>query len=317
MFKIVERRGWYFLLSSLLMIPGLIYMVYSVATTGHPLPLSIDYTGGTLWEMRFTEAQRPVDVREIFVQAGYPDTTAFTVEDDQTVQVKFKNIDIAEKETIQAALVERFGEFEERSYRSIGPTIGGEVSQAAIVAVLVASMLILLYIAFAFRQVAHPVRFGVCAVIALIHDTLVVISFACVMYLIAGWEIDALFLTAALTVIGYSVNDTIVVFDRIRENYRRYRSEGFSTLANRSIVETAQRSLGTQITTLLTLVAILVLGGATLQQFVAVLIVGITAGTYSSIFNATAILVAWEERSLLHHDDNNHGTANSQAAMAS
>ncbi|HRW07362.1 MAG TPA: protein translocase subunit SecF [Caldilineaceae bacterium] len=316
MFRIIERRGWYFALSLLLMLPGIIYMIWSLTTQGHLLPLSIDYTGGTLWEMRFNEPQRPTDVREVFVAAGYPDTTAFTVEDDQTIQVKFKNIETNEKEQIQAALVDRFGEFDERSYRSIGPTIGGEVSQAAVIAVLVASVLILGYIAFAFRQVAHPVRFGVCAVIALIHDTLVIISFACIMYLIAGWEIDALFLTAALTVIGYSVNDTIVVFDRIRENYRKYRSEGLSALANRSIVETAQRSLGTQITTLLSLVAILVLGGATLQQFVAVLIVGIISGTYSSIFNATAFLVAWEERSFFPRTSTATPSSNGQAALA-
>lgn len=316
MFRIVERRGWFFTISFLMMLPGIFYMIWSLATQGHPLPLSIDYTGGTLWEMRFTEAQRPVDVRAVFVEAGYPDTTAFTVEDDRTVQVKFKNIDTAEKETIESALTTRFGEFEERSYRSIGPTIGGEVSQAAVIAVAIASLLILGYIAFAFRQVAHPVRFGVCAVIALIHDTLVVISFACIMYLIAGWEIDALFLTAALTVIGYSVNDTIVVFDRIRENYRRYRSEGFANLANRSIIETAQRSLGTQLTTLLTLVAILVMGGATLQQFIAVLIVGIVSGTYSSIFNATALLVAWEERAFLHRDNSNRTATGGQTALA-
>ena len=315
MFRIVERRGWYFAFSILLMLPGIIYMIWSLSTQGHLLPLSIDYTGGTLWEMRFSEAQRPVDVRQVFVEAGYPDTTAFTVEDDRTIQVKFKNIETSEKETIQAVLVQRFGEFEERSYRSIGPIIGGEVSRAAVIAVLVASALILAYIAFAFRQVAHPVRFGVCAVIALVHDTLVVISFACVMNLIAGWEIDALFLTAALTVIGYSVNDTIVVFDRIRENYRRYRSEGLNALANRSIIETAQRSLGTQITTLLSLVAILVLGGATLQQFVAVLIVGITSGTYSSIFNATALLVAWEERSIVPRATT-PSTNGGQAALA-
>lgn len=316
MFQIVERRSWYFALSTLLMLPGIIYMIWSLSTQGHLLPLSIDYTGGTLWEMRFSEAQRPSDVRQIFVDAGYPDTTAFTVEDEQTIQVKFKNIETAEKEAIQNSLVGRFGEFEERSYRSIGPTIGGEVSQAAVIAVLVASILILGYIAFAFRQVAHPVRFGVCAVVALIHDTLVVISFACIMYLIAGWEIDALFLTAALTVIGYSVNDTIVVFDRIRENYRRYRSEGLTSLANRSIIETAQRSLGTQVTTLLSLVAILVLGGATLQQFVAVLIVGIISGTYSSIFNATALLVAWEERSLFPRKTTSSQAGSSQAALA-
>jgi preprotein translocase subunit SecF len=316
MFRIVERRAWFFAFSLLLMLPGIIYMIWSLSTQGHLLPLSIDYTGGTLWEMRFSEAQRPVDVRQTFVEAGYPDTTAFTVENDQTIQVKFKNITAEEKETIEVALVERFGEFEERSYRSIGPTIGSEVSQAAVIAVVIASVLILAYIAFAFRQVAHPVRFGICAVVALIHDTLVIISFACIMYLIAGWEIDALFLTAALTVIGYSVNDSIVVFDRIRENYRRYRSEGITVLANRSIIETAQRSIGTGMTTLLALVAILVLGGATLQQFVAVLIVGIVSGTYSSIFNATALLVAWEERSIFPRSTTTPAANGGQAALA-
>ena len=119
------------------------------------------------------------------------------------------------------------------------------------------------------------------------------------MYFVAGWEIDALFLTAILTVIGFSVNDTIVVFDRIRENLRRYRTERFATIANRSVIETAQRSIATQVTALLVLVAILVLGGATLRQFMATLIVGLVSGTYSSLFTATPILVAWEEGSLL------------------
>lgn len=315
MFRIVERRGWYFAISIILMLPGIVYMIWSLSTRGQLLPLSIDYTGGTLWEMRFSEAQRPVDVRQIFVEQGFADTTAFTIEDDRTIQVKLKNIDADQKATIQSALVTRFGEFEERSYRSIGPTVGSEVSQSAVVAVAIASILILAYIAFAFRQVSHPVRFGVCAVVALVHDTLVVVSFACVMNWLAGWEIDALFLTATLTVIGYSVNDTIVVFDRIRENYRRYRSESLGTLANRSIIETAQRSLGTHATTLLTLVAILMLGGATLQQFTAILIVGITSGTYSSIFNATALLVAWEEKSILHRDATPRA-GNEQAVLA-
>lgn len=315
MFRIVERRGWYFAISILLMLPGIIFMIWSLSTRGELLPLSIDYTGGTLWEMRFTEAQRPADVRQIFVDQGYSDTTAFTIEDERTIQVKLKNIDTEEKATIQSALVTRFGEFEERSYRSIGPTMGSEVSQSAVIAVAIASVLILAYIAFAFRQVSHPVRYGVCAVIALVHDTLVIISFICIMNLLVGWEIDALFLTAALTVIGYSVNDTIVVFDRMRENSRRYRGESLATLANRSIIETAQRSLGTHATTLLPLVAILVLGGATLQQFVAVLLVGLTSGTYSSIFNAIALLVAWEERSFFHHDATPRA-GNEQAALA-
>ncbi len=316
MLRLVERRGWYFALSLMLMLPGIIYMIWSQSTTGHPLPLSVDYTGGTSWEMRFDEPKAAADVRQVFVDAGYGDTTAFTVEDDRTIQVKLKNIDTAEKEALQASLQERFGPFEERAYRSIGPTIGSEVSQAAIIAVAISSMLILAYIAFAFRQVSHPVRFGVCAVMALVHDVIVTISFISIMNLVAGWEIDALFLTAILTVIGYSVNDTIVVFDRIRENYKRYRSDGLASIANRSIIETAQRSLATGMTSLLTLVAILVLGGATLQQFIATLILGIIIGTYSSIFNATALLVAWDEKSFFHREDKLADSNSSQAAMA-
>lgn len=302
MFRIVERRGWYFAISIILMLPGIIYMIWSLSTKGHLLPLSIDYTGGTIWEMRFSEAQRPVDVRQVFVDAGYGDTTAFTVSDDRTIQVKLKTIDADQKTTLQKVIQDKFGAYEELQYRSIGPTMGSEVSEAALIAVIVSSILILGYIAFAFRQVSHPLRFGACAVVALVHDVLVTISFVCVMNMVAGWEIDALFLTAILTVIGYSVNDTIVVFDRIRENYRRYRSESLGMLANRSVIETFQRSLGTVITTLLTLVAIWVMGGATLQQFVGTLTVGILSGCYSSIFNATALLVAWDEGEILHHD---------------
>lgn len=316
MFRLMERRGWYFVFSVLLMLPGIIYMIWSLATTGHPLPLSIDYTGGTLWEMRFPESQQPITVRQVFADAGYNDTTVFTIEDDRTVQVKLKTINSDQKATLQTAIQEKLGTFEERSYRSIGPTMGSEVSQAAIIAVAVSSVLILLYMAFAFRQVSHPVRFGVCAVIALIHDVLVTLSFVCIMNMVAGWEIDALFLTAILTVIGYSVNDTIVVFDRIRENYRRHRGDSLSVIANRSIIETAQRSLGTGMTSLLTLVAILALGGATLQQFVATLILGILSGTYSSVFNATALLVAWEEKSLLHSEPTVAAVNNNQAALA-
>lgn len=316
MFKIIERRGWFFLISALAILPGLIYMVWSLITTGHPLPLSIDYTGGTIWEMRFQQAVQPQDVRAVFVEAGYSDTIVFSVADDQTVQAKLKEINTDQKRTLEAKLTEKFGVVDERSFRGIGPAIGNEVSQAAMLAVAISAGLILLYIAYAFRQVSHPFRFGSCAVLALIHDVLVALSFICVMNLLMGWEIDALFLTAILTVIGYSVSDTIVVYDRIRENFKRYRNEDLSTLANRSIVETAHRSLGTQFTTMLTLVAILSLGGATLQQFVATLIVGIFSGTYSSIFVAAALLVAWEDRSIWPRKETYEAPIDNQALLA-
>jgi preprotein translocase SecF subunit len=316
MFRLVQRRRLWFLISSLAILPGILFMIWHMITVGTPLPLSIDYTGGTQWEIRFAEAVQPTAVRAVFVEAGYTDTTAFSVEDDRTVQLKLKTIDTQEKERLEADIVQRFGTFDERSFRSIGPAIGADVSRAAILAVIAASVLILIYIAVAFREVPHPFRYGTAAIVALVHDVLVMISFLSIMNLIAGWEIDALFLTAALTVIGFSVNDTIVIFDRIRENLRRYKGDRFAIITNRSLIETMQRSISTQVTALLVLAAILIFGGATLQIFMASLIVGITSGTYSSIFVAAPILVAWEERSLLGQNEERPVASKGRAALA-
>ncbi len=303
--RIIERRGLYFTISLILMVPGILYMVWSLAARGTLLPLSIDYKGGLNWEMRFPQEVQPGDVRQVFVDNGFDDTSVVTVGNANTVQVKTQEITPEEKAVLVDALNAKFTSFEELSYRNIGPAIGSEVSRAAIFAVALASLLILFYLAYSFRSVPHPLRYGTCAVTALIHDVLVTISFIAIMNIFFGWEVDALFLTAILTVIGYSVSDSIVVFDRIRENLKRHRNESFNTVTNRSIIETASRSLGTQIATLLTLVSILMLGGPTLQKFVAVMIVGILSGTYSSIFNAAALLVAWEEKSWLHREDKN------------
>ena len=299
MFRLVERRSLLFLISLVGILPGIVFMVWNLTSAGILRPLSIDYMGGTQWEMRFNNSVEPTEVGSVFVDAGFSDTKAFLVEDDRTVQVKFKNIDISQKALIEQSLVERCGEFDERLYRSIGPAIGAEVSRAALLAVIAASILILAYIAFAFREVSHPFRYGVAAIAALVHDVLITVSFLSIMNLIAGWELDALFLTATLTVIGFSVNDTIVIFDRIRENLRRFRGEPLAMVANRSIIETAQRSIATQVTALLVLGAILIFGGFTLRIFMATLIVGLISGTYSSIFTATPLVVAWEEGSLI------------------
>lgn len=302
MYHIVEKRNIWFTISAILILPSLLFMLWSGLTRGQVLPLSIDYTGGTVWEVSFDQAVQPAAVRQVFVNAGYGDTTVFTVNNDSTVQIKFKPVDTDEKERLRQSLEAQFGALEELTYRSLGPSIGREVSQAAFFALFAASILILLYIAWAFRSVPHPFRYGVAAVIALVHDILVTLSFLGLMNLVAGWELDALTLTAILTVIGYSVNDTVVIFDRLRENIHRYRNESFSVVANRSIIETATRSLATQFTVVLILVAILVLGGATLQQFVATMLIGFVAGMYSSIFNATQVLVAWDERSLFYRN---------------
>lgn len=310
MYDIVGRRPLWYVVTLILIVPGIVFMIWSMFTYGTLLPLNIDYTGGTLWELRFDQPVEPGAVRQLFVENGYTSADAYTVGDDQTIQVKFANIDIAAKEDLTAALTSAFGAFEERSYRSIGPTIGGEVSRAALGAVVISSVGILIYIAWAFRQVAHAFRYGTCAIIALVHDVLVTVTFVGIMHWVAGWEVDALFLTAILTVIGFSVNDTIVIFDRIRENLRRHRGEDFATIANRSILETLNRSLATQFTVFLVMVALLLFGGGSIRQFMSTMFVGMVSGAYSTIFIATPLLVAWEERSLLGHSRKSRAVTN-------
>lgn len=312
--NLVERRKIWFGISLISILPGILFMIWHTITAGTPLPLAIDYTGGTQWEMRFEQPVVLADIRQVFVDAGYSDTAAVLLDDDaRTVQFKLKTIDPDQKAALIAGVTARFGTFDERSYHSIGPSIGAEVSRAAILAVVAASALILVYIAFAFREVPHSFRYGTAAIIALIHDVLVTISFLSIMNLVAGWEIDALFLTAALMVIGFSVNDTIVIFDRIRENLRRHRTESYATVANRSLIETAQRSISTQMSAMFIIVAILLFGGTTLQIFMSTLLVGMLSGTYSSIFNAAPIVVAWEERSIFGNRNAKPST-NGQAA---
>ncbi len=300
MFRLVEKRKWYFLLSALVIVPGLVAMIYSTITTGLPFKLAIDFTGGSIWELRFDRPVAPADLREIFVNAGLTDTAVTTVGDPQTLLVRLKPIDEAEKLALTEAIKEKFGSnVEERQFSTVGPAIGAEVTRAAFVAVAAAALAITGFLVIAFRKVAHPIRYGVVAIIAMLHDILVTVGIFSIFSLLAGWEADALFLTALLTVISFSVQDTIVVFDRIRENVPKYRGESFAQVANRSLAETLHRSLATQLNALFVMAAILLFGGATIKQFIAVMFYGLISGTYSSIFNAVPILVGWEERDLL------------------
>jgi preprotein translocase subunit SecF len=170
------------------------------------------------------------------------------------------------------------------------------VAQRAAGAVGLAALGILLYITYAFRQVPHAFRYGVAAIIAMLHDVAVVIGVEAILAHFLGWEIDALFLTALLTVIGFSVHDTIVVFDRIRENSNIHRRMPFDTVVNQSINQTLARSINTQLTVMITLLALAIFGGITIRHFVITLLVGVFSGTYSSIFNAAPILVVWEKK---------------------
>jgi preprotein translocase subunit SecF len=299
MFSIVEKRHWYFLLSALIIIPGLVAMIYSIVAFGSPVKLSIDFTGGALLELRFDQPVQPAEVRQVFVENDYLGTTVQTTSDDQTVLVRTKTMDPADKAQIIGDLQAQFGPVEELRFESVGPAVGAEVTRTAAIAVAVAALFILAFIIFAFRKVPKAFRYGVCAIAAMIHDILVTVGLFSLAGLILNWEADALFLTAILTVIGFSVQDTIVVFDRIRENIPRRRGEPYETIVNRSLLETIHRSLATQLNAIFVLVALLIFGGATMKQFVAVLLIGLLSGTYSSIFNAVPLLVVWETRKLV------------------
>jgi preprotein translocase subunit SecF len=294
MFNIVEKRHWYFLLSTLIIVPGLVAMIYSIVAFGSPVKLSIDFTGGALLELHFDQPVQPAEVRQVFVENDYLGTTVQTTSDEQTVLVRTKTMDPADKTRIIAELETQFGPVEELRFESVGPAVGAEVTRTAATAVAVAALFILAFIIFAFRKVPKAFRYGVCAIAAMIHDILVTVGLFSLAGLVLNWEADALFLTAVLTVIGFSVQDTIVVFDRIRENIPRRRGEPYETIVNRSLLETIHRSLATQLNAIFVLIALLIFGGATMKQFVAVLLIGLLSGTYSSIFNAVPLLVVWE-----------------------
>jgi preprotein translocase subunit SecF len=294
MFNIVEKRQWFFLLSTVIIIPGLVAMIYSIIMFGSPIKLGIDFTGGALLELRFEQPVQPAEVRQIFADNGFLGTTVQTTLDEQTVLVRTKPMAPADREQVLADLNATFGEVEELRFESVGPAVGAEVTRTAFIAVAVAALFILAFIVFAFRKVPNAFRYGVCAIAAMVHDILVTVGLFSMASLALGWEADALFLTALLTVIGFSVQDTIVVFDRIRENIPKRRGEPYETIVNRSLLETIHRSLATQLNAIFVLVALLIFGGATMKQFVAVLLVGLLSGTYSSIFNAVPLLVVWE-----------------------
>ncbi len=295
MLDIIGKRKWYFLLSALIIIPGLVAIGLSFARYGAPVRLGIDFTSGSLLEVEFGQAVLPGDVRAVVEGQGIADPRVQTVGDGRTVVIRTKTIEAETKLAIEAALERQFGSLTELRFETVGPSVGREVTRAAVAAVVVAALGILAYIVMAFRKVPNAFRYGVCALAAMLHDILVAVGLFSLMGLLAGWEADALFLTALLTVIGFSVQDTIVVFDRIRENVPKRRGEPYELIVNRSLLETLHRSLATQLNAMFVLIAILFFGGATIKQFVAVMLIGMLSGSYSSIFNAVPLLVVWEK----------------------
>ncbi|MBK8784079.1 MAG: protein translocase subunit SecF [Anaerolineales bacterium] len=301
--NIIKNRYVYFLISLLIIIPGIVFMGlnWAKSKTG-PLPLGIDFRGGSLLEVQF-EGTRPSSEEITALYAEFSSEAEPIADpvvqplDDDSFSVRSKTMTDETKGLLVAEMETRFSsKVIVLNFTSVSPSIGAEVTRAAGLAILLAAVAILLYIWWAFRGVEHPYRYGTAAILAMLHDVFVVLGTEAILGYFLGWEADALFLTALLTVIGFSVHDTIVVFDRVRENSTSLRRIDYETMVNHSIVQTLDRSITTQLTVMLTLFALVLFGGDSTRHFVIILLVGIFSGTYSSIFNAAPILVVWENR---------------------
>jgi preprotein translocase subunit SecF len=294
---ILGKRYIFFAISLLVIVPGLIVLGTDIAN--NILPLSIDFTGGSFLEAKFSagKAPQPAEVVILYKELGISDVQAQTSGADVII-VRSSFLDETQRVKVIATMTERFKDkVTVNRFDSVGPTVGQEVALRAVGAVLVAAIIVIFYITFAFRGIPHAFRYGVCAIIAMAHDVAVVFSIVALGGKFLDWQIDALFLTALLTVIGFSVQDKIVVFDRIRENSRLFRRATFESLVNHSIIQTLQRSINTQLMTVeFMLLALAMFGGVTLREFAVILLVGLFSGTYSSIFTAASLLVVWENQ---------------------
>lgn len=293
MLNIIGKKNIYFLISLLVIIPGLISLFF------WGLKLSIEFTGGTRMTLVFPQKVEQRTVEQIRNTLEEEQIEVGTVQpSDNTAIIRTGPLNQEQNKTVITTLRDEVGEFEQESFETIGPTIGKETTQKAFYSLAIASVLIVLYIAFSFRKVPRPAsswRFGITAIIAVLHDVLLVLGLFSLLGHFYGVEIDSLFITALLTVIGFSVHDTIVVFDRIRENLLKVGGLSFADIANLSILQTLTRSLNTSFTTMLVLFTLLLFGGESIRWFIVALLVGVASGTYSSIFNAAPLLVAWQE----------------------
>ena len=310
MLNLVKRRYLFLGISLLVIVPGLVSLLLFGLNVG------IDFKGGSIWNVTFTQPKTNVGTEDVIsvVKSAVNNDPAFQ---SSTVQLSSNPAGVSgqtiilrtpfvtsgpTKDAIIAALIAKYGPMaggankdQPNSFDSIGPSIGSEVTLRSAAAVVLCAIGILIYITYAFRRVKRPFVYGACAIIAMLHDVLVVVGIFSILGVIFRTQVDALFVTALLTVIGFSVHDTIVVFDRIRENAIKAPGEDIESVVNHSLVQTLARSLTTSLTVVFTLLALYLFGGVTIRDFVLALLVGIVSGTYSSIFNASMLLVIWEK----------------------
>ncbi len=301
-FDFVGKRYWYFLISALLIIPGVISLAIPPA-----LRIGIDFASGSSFTLHFPQAVESSALRDELSAEGYSDAVVQRIDAD-TYFVRTRELTQDQRDAtgnvttkgeatlLREGLGAKFGEIQSSSFDSVSPLVARKIVTAAFLAVVVAAIGILFYITWAFHKIRNSLRYGVAAIITLSHDILITVGAFSIFGKLLDAEVNLMFITGILTVVGFSVHDTIVVFDRIRENVNKGVGGSYEGAVNISIIETMGRSISTSMTLIFTILAILLFGGSTLRDFMLVLLVGVSIGTYSSIFNAAQILVVWEKR---------------------
>jgi len=288
MIDIVGNRKWFFLISICLLVPGIISML------AFGFKLGIDFTSGTVMTLRFSQPIEQAELRQQMSQLGYSDATIQKTSEGDFL-VRTRDIDSDEKVALIDGLKQGLNiDVTIRDFATVSPLVASEVARNAAIAVLVASIFMILYIAFAFRHMPNPFKWGFSAVIALLHDVLIVMGVFSILGWLTGYQVDAMFIVAMLTIVGFAINNTCVVYDRIRENVRRGISKDFAVTVNSSILETTARCVNTSLVVILTSLSLYLFGGVTIQQFILALLVGVMVGIYDSIFVAGPLLVLWE-----------------------
>ena len=302
MLDIVGKRAWYFLFSALIIIPGILSMLLPPGwvTLDSGLRPGIDFTSGAVFNVTFEGDVEQQDILDRMDALGHPEALVQQVGINNyfirtAVLEEAVGDGLSEREIIQRDLEEFLGlDVTRVEFESVSPIVASETVNIAFYALAAASVFILLYVWYAFRRVPKAYRYGVSAVLALVHDVLIILGVFSILGRVIGFEVNSMFIVGLLIVAGYSVNDTIVVFDRIRENVSRHPDRDLGGLVNISIMETMGRSLNTSLTTLFVLIAMLLIGGPSIRELLLVLAIGAVVGTYSSIFIASQFLVMWD-----------------------
>jgi preprotein translocase subunit SecF len=287
MFDIAGKRVLF------LVISGVLILISIIALAVFGLKPGIEFSSGSLLTISFEQEVDQSELKAELANLGYGDVILQRTGTGDFF-IRIPELTAPEKTALEDSLSARFGPLTEREFNSVSSMVAAETVSNAIIAVAIAAVGILLYITWAFRKMPRPFHYGTCAIIALVHDVLVMLGIFCILGAILGWEINLMFITGVLAIIGYSVNNIVVVFDRIRENVRKGASLDFEFVVNNSIVETLSRQINTSFTTIIVVLALLLFVGASIQNFAIVLLIGIVVGTFDSICIAPTLLIVWE-----------------------